>query len=260
MLTIDIGNSRIKWALFQGNEIIDHGAVVYQNNKFEAALSNADLPVASNKLLISHVAGEELKDRLSNWLKKNDCNDFDFAQTRSAQCNIVNSYTVPASLGVDRWLALIAAFNIGGRGQAEAVCVVDCGTAITLDVLGANGHHIGGLIMPGYQTMYQSLISNTGNIQNPQKTEQSVSVKPRLACSTHEAVEQGCAQLIVHGLSAIIHSQQKRINEKMHCIVTGGDGQWVSENLASDNFEVENSYNPFLVQQGLYLTTQEKSS
>src|SRR5690606_2659551 len=58
---------------------------------------------------------------------------------------VINAYAAPERLGADRWLALIAARRI----EPGAVCVVDCGTAITIDVMHADGVHLGGLIMPG---------------------------------------------------------------------------------------------------------------
>jgi type III pantothenate kinase len=66
-------------------------------------------------------------------------------------------YQDPAQLGVDRWMAIIAAHGISRDG----VCVVDCGTATTLDVVDGRGRHLGGYILPGMTMMRRILLKET---------------------------------------------------------------------------------------------------
>jgi len=250
MLAIDIGNSRLKWGMFSGDIILCHGAFAYKYDNFENGLNNAGLPYTTDMVMISSVADSGLNDLLIKWLMSNHYKDFSFAKTQSEQCGITNSYKTPSNMGVDRWLAMIAAFNLSNAESDELVCVVDCGTAITLDVVSAQGQHIGGLILPGYQTMMQSLAKSANNIQDFEDSGCSALMSQGLATSTQEAISKGCAQLIVGGVSGIISGQHKKSGRKIHCIVTGGDGGWVSESLTCSN-----SYNPFLVLQGLSITS-----
>ncbi len=253
MLTIDIGNSRIKWAVFVGDAIERHGVLEYDIENLQTVLKNAGLPQASDMLAISCVADKELKECFIDWLNSNGYTNYRFVETRAEQCGIVNSYELPENMGVDRWLAMLAAFRLCDVKTGEIVCVIDCGTAITLDALNAKGNHLGGLIMPGYQTMIKSLIAGTGNIESFGPVSGAF-VEPGLAVSTSESISKGCSQLIISGLSAIVENYQSVSELKVHCIVTGGDGEWVSGALAC-----KNSYNPFLVLQGLnYVSTNTK--
>jgi len=250
MLAIDIGNSRFKWAMFSGDAILCHGAFEYRFENFQSRLNSAELPYTTDLVMISSVADKELNNLLIKWLKVNRYKEFSFAETQSEQCKVINSYKTPTNMGVDRWLAMIAAFKLCRAKTDELVCVVDCGTAITLDVINSQGRHMGGLILPGYQTMIQSLVKKTSNIQGFDDNKYNALFISGLAASTQEAIFKGCSQLIIGGISGIIRSQQEKSDGKIHCIITGGDGKWLSEALTCSNL-----YNPFLVLQGLSFTS-----
>jgi len=260
MLTIDIGNSRIKWALFNDSSIdfkaLKYGAFRYNAENFEDALTHANLPVTSSTLEISFVTDHKLKPRLISWLKKHNSGKFNFANTQAKQCHITNAYQQPDKLGVDRWLAMIAGYNLHPIMPHETLCIIDCGTAITLDMLDSKGCHLGGLIIPGYQTMVQSLINNTGNIASFERDKDLTPTTGELAISTEASIVKGCTQCITGGLFDIISHHKKNGASRIKCIITGGDGKWISDTLntlSPDN--VQTSYNPYLVLQGLVLAS-----
>jgi len=247
MLTVDIGNSRIKWALFSGGLIKEHGSLDYVLENIETQLDEICLPESVTSTVVSCVAGEKIKSQFKRWAGQNDLTNIKFSVTRDKQNGVVNSYHDPAKMGVDRWLAMVAAFNQCDSKNGDLICVIDCGTAVTFDVLDSSGKHQGGLIMPGYQTMIQSLIKGAENIKSEEKTVYNTPQNSGLASSTSEALVKGCSQIIVQGISGIINSYQNKSPAKLHCFVTGGDGEWVSSALTVDNI-----YAPFLVLQGLY--------
>ena len=82
------------------------------------------------------------------------------ARTAASGSGVRNGYREPAQLGVDRWLAMVAAY---GRFRT-ALCVVSAGTALTIDLVGADGQHAGGLILPGRALMRSALLQDTGGI------------------------------------------------------------------------------------------------
>jgi len=259
MLTIDIGNSRIKWAQFAGDDIKAHGAFGYEYSDVENALDKAGLPHVSEAVQISCVAGVELKERIKKWLSANDFKEYRFAETRANQCGVTNSYEIVANLGVDRWLAMIAAYKLSETKSDFVTCVIDCGTAVTLDFVDAKGEHMGGLIMPGYSTMVNSLVRDTGNIGDFSGMNEVIThikkIRSEIAVSTHDAVVNGCVQLMIAGISGIVSKSMKDSEGKMNCLVTGGDGEWVSDAL-----ECANTYNPFLVLQGLKIVSGKEQS
>lgn len=255
MLAIDIGNSRIKWALFIDGLIKEDGSSGYSYEDFENKLELSCLPDVAETVMVSCVAGDELKGRFEKWASKNAYTNIEFAITCNQQHGIVNSYLRPEKLGVDRWLAMVAAYRECEAKQDELICVIDCGTAITIDVLNSGGVHQGGLIMPGYQVMIQSMFQGAKNIKNEKKSFLEVSHSAGLGNSTADALVKGCSQIIVQGISGIISGYQKESTSILRCIVTGGDGCWISSALT-----IENVYDPFLVLKGLNIVSTNQNS
>jgi type III pantothenate kinase len=141
----------------------------------------------------------------------------EFARSSAAHAGVVSSYVEPGRLGVDRWLALIAL-----RELAENVCVVDCGTAITLDVLRADGLHMGGYILPGLSMMAAALQQETRRVRFDM-AEAAVSLA--LGQSTAEAVRHGA-------LAAVVALIEGRIADgQMSLVLTGGDAATVAAAL-----------------------------
>ena len=75
--------------------------------------------------------------------------------------SVRNGYEDIAQLGVDRWAAIVGAYTHFG----SAVCIVDAGTAVTVDLVRDGGRHLGGLIVPGLQLMRSSLEQDTEDIE-----------------------------------------------------------------------------------------------
>lgn len=256
MLVIDFGNSRFKWALFQGDDMQSHNVFAYDAGSLMQDLNRQDLPLGDHKIVIGCVAGDTLKKQLAEYLVSRGSRNFYFVETQAKQCNVRNSYDEINNMGVDRWLAMIAAYNHPDRKSEEAVCVVDCGTAITIDVVASDGQHQGGLIMPGYQLVYKSLMSKTSDIQRSIKSEEKMTIQPLpevasarvLGNSTKTCVDQGCAQLITQGIVGIVNQHKKSESGKLRCFVTGGDGEWLSRAMGEGAINES-----FLVLHGLRL-------
>ncbi len=72
---------------------------------------------------------------------------------------ITNGYNDPSKLGIDRWLAILGAAT---QFKGQNLCVFNCGTAITMDIVTANGEHQGGLIFPGVQLLHRAVTNTVG--------------------------------------------------------------------------------------------------
>ena len=105
--------------------------------------------------------------------------------------------------------------------------MIDCGTAITLDVVDRNGFHQGGLIMPGLGLMEHSLLQNTSGIE---KTQGEVK---DLAKDTASAVSSGCMQLVASGLTQLINHYLSKY-PGLVCVITGGDAENVMQFMKCD--------------------------
>ncbi|WP_329741467.1 type III pantothenate kinase [Dyella sp. A6] len=182
-LLLDLGNTRLKWALSGNDGWLARGAVAWDEN-LPDLLSTAwhGLPVPAAVLGASvvdeareaMVAGQSasLFGQAVAWLR-----------TPAEACGVRNAYAEPRRLGVDRFLSMVAA-----RAAGDAPCVlVGVGTALTLDALAADGRHLGGLIAPGPRLMQQSLLGATAKVR-PERPGRILDV----ADNTADAVSSGC--------------------------------------------------------------------
>ncbi len=251
MLAIDVGNSRIKWARFVGSELIEFNASSYS---YETAGVVVDemmscMPVEKS-VWISCVANDRVKNILQERLSLNGFESIVFARSQAQQRSVRNAYQPAEKLGVDRWLAMLAGFNDEEHGQNVAVCVVDCGTAITLDTIDAQGVHLGGLILPGYQLMLSSLITAADKLSLPKENDKEK--LSELAIDTGQGILNGIRSLLVDGLNAQLQRQQEMVGDELAVYITGGDGEWLSKLLQADV-----RYDPYLVMKGLELISRQ---
>ncbi len=174
-LDLDIGNSRTKWRCGSSRGVLCSPEI-------------PQLDVAIDRVRIASVAIEQSKVREAvastyGVVPK-------FAESTEHLAGVTNGYDDPATLGVDRWLALVAAWN----RVRQATVVVDAGTALTLDVVADRGVHLGGYIVPGLSIMKSSLSNNTLQVQPRQQSRIESNTSP--GSNTEQAVEHGLLSMI----------------------------------------------------------------
>ena len=158
ILDIDIGNSYTKWRLTDG-------AVVYRSGS-QATQSISDgleLPpgVPILRVRLSSVVSDSLQGDLVAQMKSQFNAEVAVAKVSSSAAGVTCGYDDPSSLGIDRWLGMMASYS---RYQAS-VLVVDAGSAMTLDLVTAEGRHIGGYILPGLTLMRDALWGGTDRVK-----------------------------------------------------------------------------------------------
>jgi len=168
VLLLDVGNSRLKWALLQG---------AYRRGKRFAASGALELDALRSggvlqqllrslgpdlRLQVCNVAGALAERQLRTLARRAGLRAPQFVHSARASAGVRNAYSEPWRLGVDRWVSLIGArFEHPG----QALCIVAAGTAVTIDLLDAEGWHRGGTIIPGPQLMVESLLEHTAGIR-----------------------------------------------------------------------------------------------
>lgn len=158
-LFVDIGNTAIKWCV----EIDGVVSAVTRCGRSPDALVDSLAGRAANisQVVIASVAGQQFEQQLTAALNRVTTASIAFVRSEAATGPLRNSYAEPERMGADRWLAMLGAFEPG----AGPVCVVDSGTAITVDLVDASGSHQGGYILPGIGMMTTALLSNTDRIR-----------------------------------------------------------------------------------------------
>lgn len=224
---MDVGNSCLKWAFLTQNGLSQQQSLLYQQETItqgfeQVAKSFQSLlgiqPSAPEAVWVANVAGAKTEAVLNQWIKTRWAIEPTFVRTTKEAAGVVNSYQAPERLGVDRWLALIGAHHLF-KGK---LCIVDCGTAITLDVLAATGQHEGGVIMPGFRLMRHALMTKTHGLAQLAEEEPSLNKKTALfAQDTQAAVHLGTLYAVVGGLEYIF-SQLDAQKEPFTLLLTGG--------------------------------------
>ncbi len=239
MLLIDVGNSRIKWALVEGGVWVRQGVAEHADR---ATLQQAFAVLSSPpKVLVANVAGDEAAQWVRAVCAAWSC-PVEFITARTEQCGVRSNYEQPAQLGSDRWAALIAAWH-----QERTVClVVNCGTATTVDALSANGEFIGGLILPGVDMMRCSLAERTARLG---ATEGSWREFPR---NTADAVFSGAIQATVGAIRQQFELIGMSGMPGARCLLSGGAADSVQPHLTLPLVRVDN-----LVLRGLQIIGQE---
>ena len=216
-LLIDCGNTRLKWRLQEQGVVQCSGAMLVSD--VNLAQLQACLPDEVGAVHWASVASVEIGISLEAWAQKKDilCHQI---ITQHKWQDLRNGYDQPKQLGVDRWLAMIAA----RQRTRRAVCIVDCGSAITFDYVSAKGQHEGSYIIPGAGLMVQALVRDTAQINvihaAVDHTEPGTATGP--------AVLAGCLQMVHYGVSGLVKDAQARGYEILLC---GGDAMAIAEEL-----------------------------
>jgi type III pantothenate kinase len=218
-LAVDIGNTRLKWALYAapqpGAHMVAHGAVFLEAIDELAEGQWRDLPPPSS-MLGSIVAGEGVRRRAEEQLEFWDVEPRWVVSSASA-CGVVNGYDHPTRLGVDRWVALIGArHRILARGAPRPILVVMVGTAVTVDALDTQGKFLGGLILPGFGLMLRALEMGTAGLKAP--TGEAV----EFPTNTSDALMSGGSDAIAGAVERMHRKLLAHTGEKPVLIMTGG--------------------------------------
>ena len=163
VLLIDIGNTRIKWARFDGERVGRQRAAVHSGWGGE---DYARRVIGSggrlDRILVASVAGARVDRSLVLAARRARAPAPEFVVSQRRAAGVTSGYLEPWRWGVDRFVAAIGAYHLA---KGRAVCVVGVGTAMTIDLVDAAGRHRGGAIIPAPTLMVDTLLKNTDGIR-----------------------------------------------------------------------------------------------
>ena len=246
MLLVDIGNARIKWALQDADSWTVGEPLQRQKRAFKdiarPAWKDLDVP---ERVIVSNVAGEEYRKSVHTWVKRRWKVAPEFLPVTERLCGVSNAYSVPQRLGADRWAGLLA---VHARYK-EAAVVIDCGTAITIDAIAADGRHLGGLIAPGMELMTSALTDHAPGIQIEEADNKDIALLGR---STEAAVSGGVLYTAVALVERVFMDLQGELGNRTKRVLTGGDASRILPLLGN-----QPEYIPDLVLKGLAVYAEE---
>lgn len=253
LLTIDAGNTRTKWAIFNPNGDITHTGA-YANDQ----LSDIDFnptPLGVERVIISNVAGKLHAETLEHILSAHHL-PISWLNASRQSCNVINRYLEAESLGADRWAALIAAWHF----QHAPCIVVNAGTAVTIDALDVHsencqlGEFLGGMILPGISVMLTSLGKHTAqlpriaSVHAPQRSKDG----DYFATSTANAIEYGTISALTGAIIQMAQALEKKCGRIPPIIISGGDASLLENSLIKTTSNAILTID-HLVLKGLYL-------
>ncbi len=170
LLALDIGNTRLKWALYEQaapGAAPSHSGAVFLETIDDIAESDWRPLPPPDMTLGCVVAGEAVRLRVEQQLELWDLTPR-WVVPGVQQAGLTNGYDHPSRLGADRWVAMIGArWHVLSRGAPRPVLVVMVGTAVTVDAVDTDGRFLGGLILPGFGLMLKALEMGTAGLKVP---------------------------------------------------------------------------------------------
>lgn len=220
-LEVDMGNTRFKWRLKDNKKIIVSGSVDNKNICEEAGFKEVFASIGKYRPIKIGVASVSNKNKgfFDDWCQKKWSVTPDYLKVSTNSLGVINGYSSVEQMGVDRWLAMLAAYS---EVDGQCCLVVDCGSACTVDMILADGRHLGGYIVPGLQLMKNALFRDTHRVKLDEVSYDS-DLSP--GKTTQQAVSSG---LWMMQLGLVNLSLEKLLDEgatNLCVLFTGGNGE-----------------------------------
>lgn len=226
---VDIGNTRTKYVYQKGQELSVIEAVA--NEKVTMLWLDQHFS-GINQLIVANVSQSALSELITTWANQHQIN-LHLVRTEKKRFGIVSAYNQPEKLGVDRWLAMIGAFKLY---HGKNMLIIDAGTATTVDLLSASGQHLGGWIIPGIDTMFDSVLQQTANVEANKGENASIA----FGRDTNENVNNACWAATVGAIEVAIRQAKLVVSELDLVLMTGGNEKALSNLLESKVTSVKN--------------------
>ena len=237
ILTLDIGNTRIKAALFENNILSDCFTLPFDSWQLDLIEFVKNNPNVS-EIVVSNVG-------------KLNINDFSFIENRhklffvdrNSSFPFHNKYQSKATLGIDRMiLAAGAVLKFPNQNRL----IIDAGTCITYDFITAQNDYLGGAISPGIRLRYEALHTFTSKLpllenQMPDNF---------IGNSTNNSIHSGVVNGIIYEIDGFINQYQLDYSNFI-IILTGGDAEFLAKRFKNTIFA-----NPNFLLESLYQTYQ----
>lgn len=230
-LTIDIGNTRSKAAIFTETgkaEVLWSCETKVLESSLEDWLAEVD---EHAKLIVGWIttADMEVSAGWNLWKKFNTKPHFEAIRPTDSVLPIHVAYKTPHTLGADRLIAAIGACSYFPKSP---VMVVDVGTAITYDCVDDSGTYLGGGISPGLNMRFRALHSFTAKLPLVAPSDSS----PLLGTSTETSIQVGAQRGAIEEVRGMIKLYKKTFGPDLKVFLTGGDAYAFEKHLKKPNF------------------------
>ncbi|MFL9837209.1 type III pantothenate kinase [Flavobacterium sp. ST-75] len=237
LLAVDIGNTKIKAAVFEVNALKEK--FVFEKNEAEKKIKKIFHQYEKIEVSILSSVGEKEKEVIGV-LKKYTRVE---VVSHTFLFPFTNKYATPSTLGIDRMvLAAGAVLQYPDKNRL----VLDAGTCITYDFIDRNNHYLGGAIAPGLQMRYDAMHNFTAKLPLLYPEEPLNYIGNSTSASMHSGAVNG----FLHEIEGFI-KDYSRDYEDLTVILTGGDAEFLAKRLkntifANSNFLLESLNNLYI--------------
>jgi type III pantothenate kinase len=260
MITIDVGNSRVKLGLFETGRDLERSRQLPDYLQSMAVEVDEAIPWEELGRWKDHPPHEVSSVVLGGVNPRGRDKVLDGWPATGWPDPLVidNPFVLPLTLnvdsprtvGVDRLLNAVAANVI--RPPGRAVIVIDSGTATTVDVVSADGVFEGGAILPGFQLCSQALHQYTALLPRIPNEELAKSTPKPLGKNTREAIRSGLFWGQLGAVKELVRHLREQLPSDPLTVVTGGAGRLLVPQLPRAVI-----HEPYLALQGLVIAGHE---
>jgi type III pantothenate kinase len=230
ILVVDVGNTRVKAAVFEENRLLD--LLIFNHNEFTSNIDFALIKFQKISTIVVASVGNIDKNHFIDFEKRVSI----YFVSKNSEFPFKNLYATPETLGIDRMvLATGAVLQFPNQNRL----VIDSGTCITYDFIDEKNNYLGGAISPGIRLRYESLHNYTAKLPLlTKKYPESI-----IGNSTQESIHSGVVNGVILEIDGFIE-QYKLQYAKFIIILTGGDTDFLAKRLkntifANSNFLLE---------------------
>lgn len=224
MILLDCGNSQIKAQYLQAGRIQASFACSYQVD-WSDRLTRWLESLQCTQAYLCSVLDNARQARLDACLQHRFAANVTRFRSEPEALGVTNGYVEPGRLGSDRWMALLAAAAMTDRD----CIVIDAGSAITVDLLSADGRHLGGAIMPGLSTSIEAFKRIFSHIDFNHSTIAEVASP---GCSTEAAIQIDYRHHSIESLPTLVNRWIPLLQDEQELVLAGGDASRVQGLLA----------------------------
>ena len=221
VLLMDMGNSEAKCAVLQPSGQIGQVSrtPVSQLNDVDKINELVGQGRSVATALISCVGPRWALHKVSDYLSRTYAISVHRVLSTAEAGGVVNCYDEPSTLGADRWCAMIGARQF----CSTAFCVIDAGSAVTIDLVAADGRFNGGVILPGWRAWSAALARTTELAMAIAEPDSQP------GCSTSSAIAAGFVNSVAGSVELLIQQFTRSEKHKPMIFLTGGDAEMIAK-------------------------------
>jgi len=219
-LSIDIGNSRTKLGVFDGERLVERPVLKKPNIDEISQIIDSH---GVDKVILSTVAAYpiELDDFFAEKL-------FYIQLKTTTPLPLKNEYKTPETLGKDRIAAAVGAWQLFPN---KNLVVMDAGTCITIDFVHQSGVYMGGTITPGISLRYKAMHHFTSRLPLVKRQR----LDGFIGYSTETCIRVGAQMGATLEIEGFISRYKEEFGE-INVIITGGDANYFVSELKNEIF------------------------